>query len=516
VWLAPMQMVPLHHRPRGVHSRSSGQREGGSTAEGQDAHVEDNCHRQEALLLARTVEEVVAASGRGGGLRLGVAMMRGPRGSMEDRVQIQPITAPPLPPLPREPAADPAIRTASAAAYLAIFDGHNGSSVAHAASTGLHLCLRRRLLANSRALFMAVEAPASQRPGLPPLPFSATGLSEALAGAFHDFDSWLHGHARPASWRQAAGSIANLPEESDVAAARAVGPRAAVAADHMQLESEEPPAGPSEVAGPGATVSTKGAVEIAIPKATAQCVYVPSTSSNDGEGGDGDGTSLADERRERTAALHRLQHEEQLAEALAVRAPQMHESPHSSYGGGTTALVCVACDGRLHLASVGDSRAVLARPDAPPLRLTRDHTPSVPSEHERIIGLGGFVLRGRVHGILAVSRALGDLELQPYVSPCPDVSVITLEAPGASSTSTDAVDTDALASAVAPSVLLLASDGVWGCLSDEEAAAIATAHDEPQAAADALLNEVRRRGGRDNASVIVATWPGAHSLDATA
>ena len=33
---------------------------------------------------------------------------------------------------------------------------------------------------------------------------------------------------------------------------------------------------------------------------------------------------------------------------------------------------------------------------------------------------------------------------------------------------------------------------------------------EPQAAADALLAEVAQRGGKDNASVIVAVWGGAH------
>ena len=57
------------------------------------------------------------------------------------------------------------------------------------------------------------------------------------------------------------------------------------------------------------------------------------------------------------------------------------------------------------------------------------------------------------------------------------------------------------------SVLVLASDGLWGHLSDEEASGIALCHaEEPQAAADALMAEVARRGGRDNASVIVASW----------
>ena len=61
----------------------------------------------------------------------------------------------------------------------------------------------------------------------------------------------------------------------------------------------------------------------------------------------------------------------------------------------------------------------------------------------------------------------------------------------------------------APSVLILASDGLWGHLEDEEAAALATQHArDPQVAADALLAEVARRGARDNLSVIVAAWGG--------
>ena len=66
------------------------------------------------------------------------------------------------------------------------------------------------------------------------------------------------------------------------------------------------------------------------------------------------------------------------------------------------------------------------------------------------------------------------------------------------------------ADAGAPCMLILASDGLWGLIDDDEAAQIATPHaDDPQAAAEALLEEVTRRGGRDNASVIVASWGGA-------
>lgn len=62
----------------------------------------------------------------------------------------------------------------------------------------------------------------------------------------------------------------------------------------------------------------------------------------------------------------------------------------------------------LHVANVGDCRAVLCR-GGNAVVLTTDHTPSVPSEAARVEAAGGFVSRGRVNGILGVSRSFGDI-----------------------------------------------------------------------------------------------------------
>ena len=43
----------------------------------------------------------------------------------------------------------------------------------------------------------------------------------------------------------------------------------------------------------------------------------------------------------------------------------------------------------LHMAHCGDSRAVLAAPEA--LRLTQDHKPDLPAERQRIEAVGGHV-----------------------------------------------------------------------------------------------------------------------------
>lgn len=62
----------------------------------------------------------------------------------------------------------------------------------------------------------------------------------------------------------------------------------------------------------------------------------------------------------------------------------------------------------VHVANVGDCRAVLCR-GGNAVVITTDHTPSVPSEAARVEAAGGFVSRGRVNGILGVSRSFGDI-----------------------------------------------------------------------------------------------------------
>jgi serine/threonine protein phosphatase PrpC len=61
------------------------------------------------------------------------------------------------------------------------------------------------------------------------------------------------------------------------------------------------------------------------------------------------------------------------------------------------------------ICNLGDSRCIVghySKPDAIPL--TIDHKPTDEEEVKRIQAAGGSVVRRRVDGILAVSRALGD------------------------------------------------------------------------------------------------------------
>ena len=81
-----------------------------------------------------------------------------------------------------------------------------------------------------------------------------------------------------------------------------------------------------------------------------------------------------------------------------------------------------------------------------------DHKPDRQDEKKRITKLGGKVLhcgRWRVQGVLAVSRAIGDVNLQPYVTCEPEIMEREL-----------LDDEDCY--------LVLASDGIWDVLSNNE------------------------------------------------
>ncbi|KAL6846396.1 hypothetical protein ACP4OV_023844 [Aristida adscensionis] len=158
---------------------------------------------------------------------------------------------------------------------------------------------------------------------------------------------------------------------------------------------------------------------------------------------------------------------------------------------GSTAVVAVVEDARVVVANCGDSRAVLCR-DGAPVPLSSDHKPDRPDELERIEAAGGRVIfweGARVLGVLAMSRAIGDGYLKPYVCPVPEVTV------------TDRADGD--------ECLILASDGLWDVVSNEVACEVARAclrrgRDKWCAEAAAMLAKLAlAKRSSDNISVVV-------------
>lgn len=122
---------------------------------------------------------------------------------------------------------------------------------------------------------------------------------------------------------------------------------------------------------------------------------------------------------------------------------------------GTTAVVALIGRRQIYIANCGDSRAVLCRAGLS-FPLTDDHKASREDEKKRIQDLGGEVMwwnGERVMGVLAVSRSIGDQYLRPYVISGPEVTILRRS------------DEDEL--------LLLASDGLWDVLSNQDACSLA-------------------------------------------
>lgn len=157
--------------------------------------------------------------------------------------------------------------------------------------------------------------------------------------------------------------------------------------------------------------------------------------------------------------------------------------------GGSTAVTAILINGqRLWVANVGDSRAVLSR-GGQAIQMTIDHEPN--TERSSIEDRGGFVSNlpgdvARVNGQLAVSRAFGDKSLKSHLRSDPDILDMLID-----------VNCD---------VLILASDGLWKVMSNQEAVDIARGFKDPQKAAKQLTVEALNRNSKDDISCVVVRF----------
>jgi len=200
--------------------------------------------------------------------------------------------------------------------------------------------------------------------------------------------------------------------------------------------------------------------------------------------------------------------DEKLREIPELVSPEDHS--------GSTAVCALVTEKYVIIANLGDSRAVCCVGGKPAL-VSIDHKPSNDKERQRIVKAGGSVTAAtrpgrfipRVNGHLSVSRSLGDFYLknvkgkgpteQP-VSPAPEFFV----------------------KPVLPDdqFLILACDGVWDVLSNDDICEFVSARMRVHENLETVTNEVvdicLQRGSTDNISVIIIAFPNAPKPDPAA
>ncbi|KAH9677286.1 putative protein phosphatase 2C 76 [Citrus sinensis] len=165
------------------------------------------------------------------------------------------------------------------------------------------------------------------------------------------------------------------------------------------------------------------------------------------------------------------------------------ESERDTYrDDGSTASTAVLVGNHLYVANVGDSRTVISKAGKA-IPLSEDHKPNRCDERKRIENAGGVVMWAgtwRVGGVLAMSRAFGNRMLKQFVVAEPEIQDLEVDE--------------------GFELLVLASDGLWDVVPNEDAVALARTGEEPEIAARKLTETAFTRGSADNITCIVVRF----------
>jgi protein phosphatase 1L len=155
---------------------------------------------------------------------------------------------------------------------------------------------------------------------------------------------------------------------------------------------------------------------------------------------------------------------------------------------GSTGISTVLREGKLHIANVGDCRAVIVRRESS-IQITNDHKPTDADEQKRISSFGGTVVNCmgvyRVNGILAVSRAFGNRTIKQVIRPEPDIFSRDL------STGDD--------------FLVMGSDGLWDVIQNDDLNDVCYTYAVQgcKRIAEELVHSALMRGSMDNITCLV-------------
>ena len=132
---------------------------------------------------------------------------------------------------------------------------------------------------------------------------------------------------------------------------------------------------------------------------------------------------------------------------------------------------CTACvfvinekNKKIYFANAGDSRAVICK-NGIGYQMSHDHKPDSSKEKNRIYKSGGWVNEGRIQGNLNLSRSLGDFEYKQDKRLNPKEQMITAYP----EINIEIIDDSC-------EFIILACDGIWDCLTPQEACDYVRSH----------------------------------------
>lgn len=149
---------------------------------------------------------------------------------------------------------------------------------------------------------------------------------------------------------------------------------------------------------------------------------------------------------------------------------------------GSAMVVAIIKDQDLGIAHLGDARALLIHEDHTVFPLTYDHKPYDRTELDQIRVNGASVIKQRINGSINLSRTLGDFKVDG-VNRVPELKEFSLSPQD--------------------SKLILACDGVFDVISNEEMGELIKDVEDCSQAANIIKNVALARNTMDNVSVMV-------------
>lgn len=177
----------------------------------------------------------------------------------------------------------------------------------------------------------------------------------------------------------------------------------------------------------------------------------------------------------------------------------------SQFSGSTANIVLIRKDAThndgnlVYCANVGDCRCVLSR-RGKAIELSMDHKPSRPDEQARIEAAGGWVHNNRIHGVLSVSRAFGDVEHKRLKTKSWEKEFVSDPLIATPEIQSERLGED-------DEFMIIACDGLWDVMTSQQAVNFVRrrlwTHKDIERAADEIIAKSMELNTVDNVSVCI-------------